>query len=158
MMKIAIISDTHGHLDARIAEAIADCEVIVHGGDVGPGVAQALERLPGRKVIVRGNNDPADAPWPESADVPLPGGTLVVNHGDRWPAKTRLSRLRREFSDARAVVCGHSHRLLIDQEESPWILNPGAAGRARTYGGPAYLLLTAGKRRWSVEAFRFPRR
>ncbi|MFM1890995.1 MAG: hypothetical protein RLZ44_72, partial [Pseudomonadota bacterium] len=38
----------------------------------------------------------------------------------------------------------------------PWVLNPGAAGRSRTFGGPSCLLLHAGARVWRVETHRFP--
>jgi hypothetical protein len=37
----------------------------------------------------------------------------------------------------------------------PWVLNPGAAGRTRTYGGPSCLLLIAGETDWKVEVHRF---
>jgi hypothetical protein len=35
------------------------------------------------------------------------------------------------------------------------VLNPGAAGRTRTYGGPSCLLLIAGETDWKVEVHRF---
>jgi predicted phosphodiesterase len=54
------------------------------------------------------------------------------------------------------VVYGHSHRLVCDQTEVPWILNPGGAGLVRTFGGPSCLILTVGARRWRTEIVRFP--
>ncbi|WP_414717181.1 metallophosphoesterase family protein [Tahibacter sp.] len=85
----------------------------------------------------------------------MPGGRLVVVHGDRWPPRGRHAALRRAFPAARAVVYGHSHRLAVDVDAEPWILNPGAAGRARTYGGPSCLLLQASTREWRVVAQRY---
>jgi predicted phosphodiesterase len=80
----------------------------------------------------------------------------VVLHGDRVnPAGTRHARLRGRYAEARAVVYGHSHRLVCDTAAMPWVLNPGAAGRDRTHGGPSCLVLTAGAAEWSVEAVRF---
>lgn len=62
-MRVLLLSDTHGVLDARIA-ALADCcDIVVHAGDVGS--AQVLRRLRAvcpRVVAVRGNNDVA-AKW-----------------------------------------------------------------------------------------------
>jgi predicted phosphodiesterase len=80
-----------------------------------------------------------------------------VTHGDRYSPSTRHAMLRAQFADARAVVYGHSHRLVVGDRETPWILNPGAAGRARTYGGPSCLLLEATTRKWRVESHRFER-
>ena len=161
-MRVLIVSDTHGLIDARIAALARDCDAVVHGGDVGD--AAVLDALGGRVVAVRGNNDVA-AKWPvvqqamlaalpEQAALDLPGGRLVVVHGDRWPARGRHAALRRAFAAARAVVYGHSHQLVVDDRAQPWVLNPGAAGRARTYGGPSCLLLHATGREWRVVAQR----
>lgn len=157
-MQIAIIADTHGHLDPRIAEAVSDCACIVHAGDVGADVVDALASLGPDVAIVTGNNDPADAPWPETRHLSLPGGELIVIHGHQWPAKNRHRKLRAAFPGASAVVCGHSHRQVVDRDTRPWVLNPGAAGRTRTYGGPGYLILTAADGRWRLEDYQLEKR
>lgn len=160
-MLVALIADTHGFLDERIAHAISGSDVVIHAGDVGAAAVLAeLQGLAGEVVAVRGNNDvprkwpegemPALAELPVQATMDLPGGSLTVVHGDAWRAKDRHRRLRRAFSEARAVVYGHSHRLIVDTTGEPWVLNPGAAGRARTYGGPSCLLLEISKRDWQV--------
>lgn len=165
-MKVALVSDTHGYLDERVAEAVAGCALAVHAGDVGSGaVLDALERVCGRVVAVRGNNDvPRKWPaWetgrlktlPRLERLSLPGGELVVVHGDAYPAVRRHKRLRASFPQARAVVYGHSHRLVCDTDADPWILNPGASGRARTYGGPSCLILQAGPDGWHAAERRF---
>nr|WP_305118975.1 metallophosphoesterase family protein [Tahibacter harae] len=157
-----LVSDTHGRIDARIAALARDCDAVAHAGDVG--AAAVLEALGAQVVAVRGNND-VTAKWaagehdrlaalPAEAGLELPGGRLVVVHGDRWPAAGRHAALRRAFPAARAVVYGHSHQLALDQDALPWILNPGAAGRARTNGGPSCLLLQASERSWQVQAVR----
>ncbi|HKP65805.1 MAG TPA: metallophosphoesterase family protein [Casimicrobiaceae bacterium] len=165
-MRVLLLSDTHGQLDARIAELAIDCDVIVHAGDVGnTAVLDALRARGAEIFAVRGNNDVA-AKWPRGerrelealeheAHVDLPGGTLIAVHGDRYAPATRHARLRSAYPTARAVVYGHSHRLVIDESAMPWILNPGAAGRARTYGGPSCLVLEARPNTWRVEPHRF---
>jgi putative phosphoesterase len=166
LVRVALIADTHGVLDPRIADAVRRCDFAVHAGDVGShGVLQAL--APRRELVaVAGNNDTI-AKWPEQehavlselpeeARLELPGGRLVVVHGDRIsPAGQRHARLRRRYAGARLVVYGHSHRLVCDQAGDPWVVNPGAAGRSRTFGGPSMVLLTAGARRWSLEPRRY---
>ena len=165
---VVLLSDTHGVLDPRIAALAAECDYAVHGGDIGnAAVLEALKPKKGRVIAVRGNNDIA-AKWPVSEHdilrhlperdfLDLPGGLLAVDHGHKAaPVKRRHSILRNRYPQARAVVYGHSHRMTLDRDEVPWILNPGAAGRARTYGGPSCILLTAGPSDWVLEAKRFP--
>lgn len=163
MIRVALVADTHGTLDEPIAEVVAACDLAVHAGDIGtPRVLASLQPRSGRVIAVRGNNDtPLQWPrgsegWlrelPEQARLDLPGGILVVEHGHRaLPAALRHARLRERHPDARAVVYGHTHQLVVDQEAEPWVLNPGAAGRIRTYGGPSCLVLNAGPDHWTVD-------
>jgi len=166
-VRVLLLSDTHGVLDERIAERARDNDLIAHAGDVGSAAVLAkLRALCPRVVAVRGNNDVASK-WAAAeraameelvgqAQIDLPGGSLVVVHGDRFPATQRHRRLRDAFPQARAIVYGHSHRLCIDDGERPWVLNPGAAGRARTFGGPSCVELIATVRRWRAVGLRFP--
>lgn len=163
MIRVALVADTHGALDERIAEVVAGCDLAVHAGDIGrPQVLAAMQPKSGRVIAVRGNNDtPLQWPrgaegWlselPEQARLELPGGILVVEHGHRaLPASLRHARLRERHPNARAIVYGHTHRLVVDQDSSPWVLNPGAAGRTRTYGAPSCLVLTAALEGWRVD-------
>lgn len=166
-MKLLLISDTHGALDPRIAGLARGVDLVVHAGDVGRmAVLDALRDAAPRVVPVRGNNDsPGKCSGPDGAlcslpvqaGLDLPGGRLHVEHGDAYPARNRHARLRAAHPDVRAVLYGHSHRSMIDREAEPWILNPGAAGRQRTNGGPSCLLLEATEKEWRVELVRFER-
>jgi putative phosphoesterase len=167
-VRVLLLSDTHGRLHPEILALTEDADCVVHAGDVGhPDVLAALAGA-GRQVIaVRGNND-TPGKWPmtareipaslaEHGELSLPGGMLVVEHGDRVnPAARRHELLRARYPDARLILYGHSHRQLIDDGIEPWVVNPGAAGRSRTYGASGCVLLTAGGRRWALRAFRFP--
>lgn len=166
-VRVAIVSDTHGFVDARVLDVVATCDVVVHAGDIGNAkVLQALGSVTDQVLAVRGNND-TRAKWPvrdrtvltalpEALRVALPGGYLAVVHGHRAGAgAARHQRLRRCYGDACAIVYGHSHRLLCDCDRVPWILNPGAAGRSRTFGGPSCLILSAAATQWKVELVRF---
>lgn len=166
-LKIALLSDTHGVLDSNVAGVVEGSDWIVHAGDIGNAdVLHHLAQLGDKVVAVRGNND-TPSRWPEE-DHPilsalpnerlleLPGGALLVVHGHRiTPAAQRHTRLRRRYAEVRAVVYGHSHRLVKDVDEAPWILNPSAAGRARTYGGPSCMVLWIKGEQWHVEHHRF---
>ncbi len=162
-IKIGILSDTHGWIDPNIREILADADWIVHAGDVmGTSVLETLGGLVGhrRVVAVAGNNDVGgrDAhgdSLPATAEIPLPGGTLVVTHGDQFGASPAHESLREAWPKARTVVYGHTHRLVCDQEDLPWVLNPGAAGRIRVHEGPSCLMLTVGSAGWTVETHQF---
>ena len=169
-VRVAIVSDTHGFVDARVLEVVATCDLVVHAGDIGNAeVLQLLRSAANQVLAIRGNNDiPSKWPvhdkrtlavLPETLCVALPGGYLAVIHGHRaGTGATRHYRLRRRYADARAIAYGHSHRMLCDCDEAPWVLNPGAAGRSRTFGGPSCLILSAAVTRWKVEPVRFQSR
>lgn len=168
-LRVAIVSDTHGKLDPRIARAVARHDCVIHAGDIGcAAVLDALSTRLGIRVAVRGNND-SPSKWPaadrkilsglpDTARLRLPGGEVVVVHGHRaGPAARRHDVLRAAFAESRMVVYGHSHRRIIDKAARPWIANPGAAGRSRTYGGCGLLSLTATEKRWRVKSVVFDR-
>lgn len=163
--RVLILSDTHGCVHPAILELAQDCEYIVHAGDIGAAPVLALLRECGQLIAVRGNNDTPglwgqDADWLEGieqdAALSLPGGSLAVIHGHQFvPVAVRHEKLRRHYPEARVVVYGHSHWLAVDQVTEPWIVNPGAAGRSRTHGGPSCLLLDASRTEWRLQSCQF---
>jgi putative phosphoesterase len=172
MIRVAILADTHGQVDGRVIEVVAGCDLAVHGGDVGGAwILRSLQPRGGRVIAVAGNND-VPRKWPKSerdllahlpevAELALPGGTLTLIHGHQTPARGRHARLRARYPGTRLVVYGHSHRLVADLDAEPWVINPGAAGRERTFGGPSCIVLTAAESAWTLELCRFepvPRR
>lgn len=166
-LTVALLADTHGQVDSRVLDLVRNADLAVHGGDIGSVAALAsLQPRLGQVYAVRGNND-VYRKWPpeehrlleripERARVELPGGLLVVEHSHRMPAAGRHERLRRRYPQARVIVYGHSHRLVADCDAWPWVVNPGAAGRVRTHGGPSCMLLTVSHARWALHEYRFP--
>ena len=169
-MKVAIISGTHGSIEPEIMALIRRTDLCVHAGDIGnAAVIEQLESENLPVVAVLGNNDIATK-WPANdckllkkipyqQTVELPGGQLCVEHGHRiTPVDSRHDKLRKKYNNAKAIVYGHSHRLVCDQNEYPWVLNPGAAGRSRTFGRASCLILTvATNHRWTVKPYRVKR-
>jgi putative phosphoesterase len=166
-VRVLLLSDTHGHVHPEILALARSADLVVHAGDIGdPCVLEQLGEEDCQVHAVLGNNDVA-AKWPAGARsvlellpmsemVSLPGGDLAVEHGHRRnPVKKRHGLLRAAYPEARLVLYGHSHRQLIDDAQTPWVVNPGAAGRSRTYGGSGCVVLTAGTQEWRLEAFRF---
>ena len=165
IVTVGILSDTHGYLDERIAKVIRDCDYAVHAGDIMG--AHILEQLQPRKIViaVAGNND-YPALWnkedaaivsalPRTTSLVLPGGTITIEHGHRLGGFPEHDQLRWDHADVKMVVYGHTHKRVIDQQAEPWIVNPGAAGRERTKGGPSCLILSASESEWTIETILF---
>ena len=165
--RILLLSDTHGRVHPEILALAGRADVIVHAGDIGhPDVLTRLAGDDRRVIAVRGNND-TPACWPGSANdrlaqlertaqLAVTGGVLAIEHGDRInPANRRHDLLRSRYPQARLVLYGHSHRQVIDTTARPWVVNPGAAGRSRTFGGSGCVLLSVRNDRWQLQAFQF---
>lgn len=144
-------------------------DLVLHAGDIGDyQVIRLLARGGAAVVAVLGNNDVAEK-WPAAqtrqlarlphvVGVRVAGGVLFIEHGHKAGRVAERHRLlRRRYPQARAVVYGHSHRLCCDTQAEPWILNPGAGGRARTGGGASCLTLRVTQAgRWQLDTHRFP--
>jgi putative phosphoesterase len=167
-MQILLLSDTHGCLHPAILDIAARADIIVHAGDIGhPAIIDQLKLTKARLIAVRGNND-TPGRWPEHRrselqqlgtveNLELAGGKVSVEHGHRAnPASQRHARLRKRHSDSRLIVYGHSHHQIIDQSTDQWIVNPGAAGRHRTFGGSSCVLMQVRGNDWSLRTYRFP--
>lgn len=166
-VRVGIISDTHGKLDKRIIEVLDDCDIAVHAGDIMCGeILKTMKKTTDKVVAVRGNND-IPAIWQDEhhdallkldheAVINLPGGDVVVLHGHQHGPKPDHAILRRTYTRARMIIYGHSHKLVCDMDDSPWVVNPGAAGETRTHGGPSCLVLEAGDSGWDIKSLRFP--
>ncbi len=145
---IAVIADTHMPKGRRVlpevcVEKIREAEALIHAGDFS--AVSALEELRALCPVVlgvRGNVDDAELrrELPESLEVELGGHTVAVLH-DAGPTKGRLARLRARFPDADAVVFGHSHMPLHEQEGGFQIFNPGSPTERRRAPCPSMGLL-----------------
>jgi hypothetical protein len=162
---VGILSDTHGYLDARVADVVNRCDYAIHAGDICG--AHVLRQIRPRKqlIAIAGNND-TQSLWdasdaavvnklPDQDRLDLPGGSIMIEHGHRLGAFPDHDQLRWDHAEARVIVYGHTHKRIIDQSAQPWVVNPGAAGMVRTKGGPSCLILTASAADWRIEAYVF---
>lgn len=127
---IGLISDTHGLVRPDVHTALAGVELILHAGDVGDD--DILDELgliaPVRAVY--GNTDPVDNPrLPAAIETTIGGVSIHVSHGHEVGPPTPAKLLARYSADV--IVYGHTHKQLITQADSRWVVNPGAAGQRR---------------------------
>ena len=128
MLRIGLISDTHGLLRPEALAFLRGNDHIVHAGDIcDADVLGALGRI-APVTAVRGNNDVGG--WAEhlrAVEVLVLGdvGIGVVHD---------LSDLDAGFAamhGLRVVVSGHSHKPLVTQRDGVVYANPGSAGPRR---------------------------
>ncbi len=127
MIRVGLISDTHGLLRPEAVAFLRGSDFIVHAGDIGH--AHILEALAAVAPVtaVRGNND-KDA-WAEAlAEVEtlrVGEASICVVHD---PAQLDLDPRAAGF---RVVISGHSHRPRVEEREGVLYVNPGSAGPRR---------------------------
>ena len=79
MLRIGLVSDTHGLLRDSVLRFLQGCDAIVHGGDIGrPEILAALAAI-APLTVVRGNNDTQD--WAAS----IPERARSVSARPVWP-------------------------------------------------------------------------
>ena len=157
VLKIGILSDTHGAVHPQIVELINDCDFALHAGDIVD--IEVLQKLnPKQEVFaVRGNNDYHITHLEDVEVLNLPGGKIVIEHGHRHGHYEPCHEsLRKSYPDAKAIIYGHTHRQVIDKTKIPWVINPGAAGETRNYDGAKCLMITIdGEKEWGIESHSF---
>ena len=159
---VAVISDTHAHLDSRVLSVVRECDIAVHGGDVcGVDILESLQPKSGKVYVVTGNNDPychdSDEALPKILSFEVLGEKITVEHGhEHGMTKPDHDSLRKAHQDSKIVIYGHTHKMLVDSEKKPWVINPGAAGKTRTRGGPSCLVIECrDDRDWIIHLHRF---
>jgi putative phosphoesterase len=136
-MKIGLISDTHGHLDPRVAELFRGVEHILHAGDIGhPSLILELEAV-APVTAVLGNND-VGLDFRETELVELGGVKFIVHHivqpGTLHGLLARsVARHRPDF-----LVFGHTHRRHDSVVDGVRYINPGYSGKPR-YGAERHV-------------------
>lgn len=132
MLRVAVISDTHGDL-ANLAVVQADLGAVdwlIHAGDHLTDMAPAARLLgldPARAKGVVGNCDyPHTSPLEAVLD--LEGVRVLVTHGHRYQVKANLQALyyRAQELGVRAVIFGHTHVAANEEVDSVLLFNPGS--------------------------------
>lgn len=136
MLRIGLISDTHGYLDEKVFEHFSNCNEIWHAGDFGSiAIAEELRsksRLPLRGVY--GNIDGYDvrSVYPEKLCWSAEEVMVFMTHIGGYPNRYAPG-IKKELQSAKAklFISGHSHilKVMYDQSISCLHINPGAAGK-----------------------------
>src|SRR4051794_28569806 len=127
MMRIGIISDTHGLLRPEAIRHLAGTDHIIHTGDIGaPEVIEGLRRIAPTSAI-RGNIDTGEwaMDYRDTELLVLGGRAVYVLHN------LKEIKLDPAASGIDVIISGHSHRPKIETSNGVLYLNPGSAGPRR---------------------------
>jgi uncharacterized protein len=127
VLRIGVISDTHGLLRPEAEQRLAGSAHIIHAGDIGrPNVVEALRRI-APVIAIRGNVDTGEwaKDYPDTRQVRLGEFSIYVLHD------IHALQLDPVSCGIDVVISGHSHRPLIETTGGVLYLNPGSAGPRR---------------------------
>ena len=136
-MLIALIADTHLPRGARRLpdECVARmraADLVLHAGDVMTEEAlEEIESIGTPVIAVQGNTDSPVLRGRLPAETVVEAGVRIGMIHDAGPARGRLDRMRRRFPEADAVVFGHSHMPLREEDRGFQIFNPGSPTERR---------------------------
>ena len=127
MMRIGIISDTHGLLRPEAIKRLAGADHIIHAGDIGaPEVIEGLRKI-APTTAIRGNIDVGEwaKGYPDTEFVVIGGWALYVLHN--------LNEIKLDPATCGldVIISGHSHRPKIETKNGVLYVNPGSAGPRR---------------------------
>jgi uncharacterized protein len=126
VIRVGVLSDTHGLLRPEVIKHLQGSDLIVHAGDIGSDVIiPELERI-APVYAVRGNVDKGAWAYkfPLTNAVQIGKTFIYVYHGD-----IELDLVPdKQFQ---AVINGHTHVPLIEKRNDVLYLNPGSAGHKR---------------------------
>ena len=144
MMKVGVISDTHGLLREEVLEILRGCDCILHGGDINNrGVLDTLEQI-APVYAVRGNNDKEWAVHlPHDLTVQMEGLKIFMVHN-----KKEIQNLP---PDADIVIFGHSHKYFEQLIDGKLWLNPGSCGKRRFGQEISFVVLTIDGESYQVQ-------
>ncbi len=118
MLKIGIISDTHGSLPSKVFDVFSGVDLIIHAGDIGSDdIITELSSIC-RVITVHGNMD-----TPELA-LKYPKQIVFEEHGYKFHLSHKDSY---NAGAVDIVIQGHTHTPLIKRETGKLHINPGKA-------------------------------
>ena len=127
MLRIGLISDTHGLLRPEVLAFLRGSDHILHAGDIC--TADILEQLAALAPVtaVRGNNDRGD--WADRL-----AASEIVRFEDVWVHMLHDAAdldLDPAGAGIQVLVCGHSHKPRVEERHGVLHVNPGSAGPRR---------------------------
>lgn len=143
-MRIIVISDTHGNVNAIESVFLRnhDADLFIHLGDGDRDLDTFLSANPDytdRTVNVCGNCD-FNSLSPGFVVLPLFGHKIFATHGHLFAVKNSLEIIKKtaKENDCDIILYGHTHSRCNINEDGFHILNPGSASIPRDGNKPSF--------------------
>lgn len=133
MIRIGLLSDTHGYLDERILNYCGPCDEIWHAGDIGnEETARELLRVKPLRAV-HGNIDGMALRhlYPSQIRFACEEVNVLMVHIGGYPGHYSPEIWKEiNLNPPKLFVSGHSHilKVIYDQKYQMLHINPGAAG------------------------------
>lgn len=144
-MKILIVSDTHRHNEnyLRVVEKVGPLDMVVHCGDV-EGSEYVISKAAKCPVeMVQGNND-FFSDLPKEKEFMIGRYKVWLTHGHHYYISMNSEIIKQEAREREVdiVMCGHTHKPVIDMEKDLTLINPGSLSYPRQENRkPSYILM-----------------
>ena len=133
MIKIGLLSDTHGHIDDKMINFLKSVDEIWHAGDIGN--IEILEKLaknrPVRAVYGNIDNHKLRQEYHKFAIFNVESVKVIMTHIGGYPKRYApgVRKLLLE-EQPKIFISGHSHilKVIYDKDLELLHINPGAAG------------------------------
>ena len=127
MIRVGLISDTHGLLRPEALAFLQGSDLIVHAGDIGNAAILAELATLAPVTAVRGNND--HGPWADQiAETEMLAVGAIHVYVIHDFGKLEIDP---KAAGVRVVIAGHSHHPTVSERDGVVFVNPGSAGPRR---------------------------
>jgi len=164
MIKILLLSDTHGYIDDDILKYVKQADEVWHAGDIGDlRVTDAIKKLKPLKGVF-GNIDDTNirVEFPENNRFMCEDVDVWITHIGGYPcAYNMMIRDEIRLHPPKLFICGHSHILKVMPDKKLGLLhmNPGAVGKYGFHKTRTMLRFTIdGPKIDNLEVIEFPLR
>ena len=144
-MRVLIVSDTHRRNDNffSVLDRVGPVDMVVHCGDAEGG-EYAISEAAGCPVqIVLGNND-FFSDLPRESEFQIGRYKVWLVHGHNYFVSMGNENLKQEaiYKGVDIVMYGHTHKPVIDLEDSVIAINPGSLTYPRQDNNrPSYIMM-----------------
>lgn len=133
MIRIGLISDTHGYLDNTIFEHFKNCDEVWHGGDFGEGIVEPLKTFkPFKGVYGNIDDNRVRSELPEQLVFMCGEVKVMMRHIGGYPPRYNTETKKELLiHQPQLFISGHSHilKIMYDDQLQCLHMNPGAAGK-----------------------------
>ena len=146
IMKILVISDTHGDIThaEKAIRANKGIDLIIHLGDYFRDAQKLSEIFPDIPMeYIYGNSDFMVGDAMAEKLLEVCGKRIFITHGHRYSVKWDYEKLYAKAQEQHAdiLLFGHTHIPEIIQKDNYYIVNPGSISEPRGISEESYAII-----------------